>query len=161
MTEKKKNILSLAMDEEMQQCLKKVAAARNISVSSMVRNILQEKLALMPIAEEEKDTIVFKIPHSVKASEDELRAWLGVRMDSIVNQLILWPVEVVVKLRRHVADDSFVVLYQKQKLRVICCDSLENQAVRLTLEGGQTIILSDTKPSDFQMYQLTKGLNDE
>lgn len=83
---KKSNIMSLSIDLEIQERLKTVAAKRNISVSKLIRDLVDKQLSN---ADEEVDTVILKIPASAKASEEELRAWLQARVNSVVKALIV------------------------------------------------------------------------
>lgn len=85
MSNKKGNIMSLSVDPEIQERLKVVAKKRNISVSKLVRDMVDKNL---PVTDEDVDTVILKIPHSVKTSDQELRAWLNTRVDSLVKALI-------------------------------------------------------------------------
>ena len=83
---KKSNIMSLSIDLEIQERLKTVAAKRNISVSKLIRDLVDKQLSS---SDEEVDTVILKIPNTAKASEDELRNWLNARINSIVKALIV------------------------------------------------------------------------
>ena len=83
---KKSNIMSLSIDLDIQERLKTVAAKRNISVSKLIRDLVDKQLSS---SDEEVDTVILKIPNTAKASEDELRNWLNARINSIVKALIV------------------------------------------------------------------------
>ncbi len=83
---KKSNIMSLSIDLEIQERLKTVAAKRNISVSKLIRDLVDKQLSN---ADEDVFTVILKIPNSMKASEEELRTWLNTRVDSVVKALIV------------------------------------------------------------------------
>jgi len=76
--------MSLAIDSEFQEKLKKVAAKREISVSKLIRDVMEKYL---PSGDDEVDTIIFKVPSNVKSSKDSLKNWFMVRVDAIVNKL--------------------------------------------------------------------------
>ena len=82
---KKSNIMSLSVDPETQEKLKKTAKKRNVSVSKLVRDMVEKNLSS---TEEDVDTVILKIPVSVKASADELRKWLLSRVDVVVKALV-------------------------------------------------------------------------
>lgn len=80
---KKTNIMSLSIDLEIQEQLKKVAKKRNVSVSKLIRDMVEKNLS----GDEETDTVILKIPVAVKVNSEELRKWLTSRVDAIVNKL--------------------------------------------------------------------------
>lgn len=85
-TKKKSNIMSLSVDLEIQERLKKVAGKRNVSVSKLVRDMVEKNLSA---TDEDVDTVIFKIPNSVKVTEVELRKWLAPRIENIVRALAM------------------------------------------------------------------------
>lgn len=87
MTSKKSNIMSLSVDLEIQDRLKKIAKRRNVSVSKLVRDIVDKHLG--PDVEDGTiiDTVILKIPAAVKQNPGELKQWLQVRFDNIVLHL--------------------------------------------------------------------------
>lgn len=87
MTSKKANIMSLSVDLEIQDRLKKVAKQRQISVSKLVRDIIDKHLG--PDVEDGTivDTVILKIPATIKTNPEELKHWLQVRLDGIVKHL--------------------------------------------------------------------------
>lgn len=78
--------MSLSVDLEIQERLKKVAAKRNVSVSKLVRDMVEKNLSA---TDEDVDTVIFKIPNSAKVTEAELRNWLVPRVENIVKALAL------------------------------------------------------------------------
>ena len=88
MTNKKINNMSLSVDPEIQELLKTVAKKRKVSVSKLVRDIVEKHLSSTDQQEHEDiDTVIFKIPNSVKVTEEELRNWLNPRVEGIVRAL--------------------------------------------------------------------------
>jgi hypothetical protein len=85
---KKPNIMSLSMDIEIQDLLKKVAKKRNISVSKLVRDMVETNLST---TEEDVDTVILRIPYSVKEEEANLRSWLNIRFESVIKALMKKP----------------------------------------------------------------------
>lgn len=83
---KKVNIMSLSVDLEIQDRLKNVAKKRNVSVSKLVRDMVEKNLST---TDEDVDTVILKIPNGVKATELELRRWLTPRVENIVKALAL------------------------------------------------------------------------
>ena len=84
---KKSNIMSLSIDLEIQERLKTVATKRNISVSKLIRDLVDKQLSTN--TEEDVDTVIFKIPNSAKVSEQDLRTWFEARVNSVVKALIV------------------------------------------------------------------------
>jgi hypothetical protein len=82
---KKPNNMSLSVGIEIQERLKRVAKKKNVFVSQLVRDILEKNLSS---TDEDVDTIILKIPNSVKVTRDELRNWLLLRVEAVVNALI-------------------------------------------------------------------------
>jgi len=87
MTNRKSNIMSLSVDLEIQDRLKKVAKQRNTSVSKLVRDVLDRHLG--PDVEDGTvfDTIILKIPTTVKERPGELEQWLQARFAAVVKHL--------------------------------------------------------------------------
>jgi predicted transcriptional regulator len=85
MSNKKSNIMSLSVDPEIQERLKKVAKKRNVSVSKLVRDMVDKNLST---TDEDVDTVIFKIPKGVQVSADELKKWLTLRVDAVVKALV-------------------------------------------------------------------------
>jgi predicted DNA-binding ribbon-helix-helix protein len=79
--------MSLAIDLDFQERLKKVAKQRNISVSKLIRDVVDKHLGPDGNDENLHDTVILKIPKQLKISPDELRSWLQVRFENIVNVL--------------------------------------------------------------------------
>lgn len=79
--------MSLAIDLDFQERLKKVAKQRNISVSKLIRDVVDKHLGPDGNDENLHDTVILKIPKQLKINPDELRSWLQVRFENIVNVL--------------------------------------------------------------------------
>jgi len=84
MTAKKGTIISLSIDSEIQDRLKVVAKRRNVSVSKLVRDVVEKHL---PKDDDEFDTIIFKIPPEIKKDGDTLRSWMNLRVEAVVKAL--------------------------------------------------------------------------
>ncbi|RTK97692.1 MAG: hypothetical protein EKK64_00320 [Neisseriaceae bacterium] len=80
--------MSLAVDLDFQERLKKVAKQRNISVSKLIRDVVDKHLGPDGNDENLHDTVILKIPKQLKTNKDQLRSWLQVRFDGIVNILL-------------------------------------------------------------------------
>lgn len=83
---KKSNIMSLSVEPEMQDHLKKEAKKKGISVSKLMRDLIEKYL---PEQEEgvELDTVILRIPRELRSTPDELRKWLDIRTAGIVKAL--------------------------------------------------------------------------
>ena len=73
--------MSLSIDHEFQEVLKKAAKKRNVTTSKLIRDILEKNLS------DEGDTVIFKIPSSIKTCEADLRSWFEARIDAVVQAL--------------------------------------------------------------------------
>lgn len=81
-------ILSLSIDTEFQERVKKEAKRKNISVSKLIRDIVEKSLPPDSNDDVVYDTIILKIPSNVKSSSDSLKKWLNPRFDLIVENLV-------------------------------------------------------------------------
>jgi hypothetical protein len=84
MPAKKGMIMSLNVDPSIQEKMKAVAKRRNISVSKLIRDLVDNNL---PDADEEVDVVIFKIPTSMRTTPDSLKQWLQNRIDAVVKAL--------------------------------------------------------------------------
>ena len=84
MPAKKPLIMSLSVDLDIQEKLKAVAKKRNISVSKLIRDMVEKNL---PDVDEEVDIVIFKVPFAQKSSTENLRQWLLPRMEAVVKAL--------------------------------------------------------------------------
>lgn len=84
MTAKKANIMSLCVDPEIQDKLKQVAKKRNISVSKLVRDLVEKNL---PNEGEEVDIVILKIPKDLRKKPDQLVEWFNPRIESVIKTL--------------------------------------------------------------------------
>jgi len=80
---KKANILSLAMDLEIQDKLKLVAKKRNISVSKLVRDLAEKFIN----EEDNVDMVILKIPKSLRPNTEKLREWIQQRVEMVIKTL--------------------------------------------------------------------------
>jgi hypothetical protein len=85
-SKKSNNIMSLSIDLETQDKLKTVAKKRNISVSKLIRDMVEKNLS---VTDEDVDTVILKIPNSFKVTEVSLRSWLTPRFENIVKALAM------------------------------------------------------------------------
>jgi hypothetical protein len=84
MTAKKGTIMSLSVDPDIQEKMQLVAKKRNISVSKLIRDLVEKNL---PEIDEDVDVVVLKIPVSYRSNPDTLKQWLGLRIDAIIKAL--------------------------------------------------------------------------
>jgi len=82
---KKLNIMSLSVDPEIQERLKSVAKKRNVSVSKLVRDLIEKYLGNDDDSHE--ITVILKIPKHLKEDPPELERWMSLRMEGIVKAL--------------------------------------------------------------------------
>lgn len=83
---KKSNIMSLSVEPEMQEHLKKVAKRKQVSVSKLVRDLI-EKYLPDDDGTEQVDTVILKIPREIRQDSGKLREWMEVRCAGIVKAL--------------------------------------------------------------------------
>lgn len=84
MTAKKGSIMSIVLDPEVQDRIKAVAKRRSISVSKLVRDIVDKNL---PKDQESFDTVILKVPPEAKTDATTLRNWMVLRVDAVVKAL--------------------------------------------------------------------------
>lgn len=80
-------ILSLSIDTEFQERVKKEAKRKNISVSKLIRDVVEKSLPPDSTDGTVYDTIILKIPSAAKSSSESLKAWLEPRINLIVENL--------------------------------------------------------------------------
>lgn len=83
---KKSNIMSLSVEPEMQEHLKKVAKKKGESVSKLVRDLIQKYLP-DDDGTEQVDTVILKIPRDLRQNPEELKKWMDVRIAGVVKAL--------------------------------------------------------------------------
>jgi hypothetical protein len=76
----KNKIVSLAMESEYHNILKTHAEKKNVSVSSVVRDLVQRYLA----TDGDATKIVLSIPKSVTSDSENLSKWLNSKVAAIV-----------------------------------------------------------------------------
>lgn len=81
-------ILSLSIDTEFQERVKKEAKRKNISVSKLIRDIVEKSLPSDSDDNNVYDTIILKIPSEAKVTKEALNNWLSPRVDMIVSNLV-------------------------------------------------------------------------
>jgi hypothetical protein len=80
-------ILSLSIDTEFQERVKKEAKRKDISVSKLIRDIVEKSLPPDSDDGVVYDTIILKIPSEAKSTSESLTNWLKPRFDLIVKNL--------------------------------------------------------------------------
>lgn len=80
---KKSNIMSLSVDLEIQERLKKVAGKRQVSVSKLVRDMVDKFLN----DDDNVDMVVLKVPKVLKENHEELQNWLNSRFQTVATAL--------------------------------------------------------------------------
>lgn len=86
MSEKKSKIMSLSVENEMQELLKKSAKKAGVSVSQLVRDLVEKYLDLV-VNSNEEIPVVFQIPSNLKGNAVELKKWLEARTEAVVKAL--------------------------------------------------------------------------
>lgn len=72
--------MSLSIELEVQEKLKRVAKKRDISVSRLIRSLVEKFLN----EEEDCDMIVFKLPKHLKNNTEELTNWFNARIKAVI-----------------------------------------------------------------------------
>lgn len=76
------NRMSLSVDLEIQDKLKAIAKKRDISVSKLIRELVEKNFSN---SDEEVATVILKIPKNL--SVEDLTKWLSLRTTAIVKSL--------------------------------------------------------------------------
>lgn len=80
-------ILSLSIDNEFQDRVKKEAKRKDISVSKLIRDIVEKSLPPDSSNGTVYDTIILKVPSEVKSDAETLGNWLKPRFELIIKNL--------------------------------------------------------------------------
>jgi len=80
---KKLNIMSLSIESDMQDKIKEYAKSRKVSVSKLIRDLVEKYL----INEEDVFPIILKVPTKLKEDPESLQKWLETRVGAIVKAL--------------------------------------------------------------------------
>lgn len=80
---KKLNIMSLSVEPEMQAKLKIYAKARDVSVSKLVRDLVDKYL----VVEDEFIPVILKIPTKLRGDTENLQKWIDTKSAAIVKAL--------------------------------------------------------------------------
>jgi hypothetical protein len=86
--------MSLAIEEEMQDFLKRHAKANNVSVSKLIRDLvdtylLQAKKITVVHHDADYVPVVLKVPASLKGDREGILTWLKIRITGIAERLSL------------------------------------------------------------------------
>lgn len=80
-------ILSLSIDSDFQERVKKEAKRKDVSVSKLIRDIVEKSLPPESSDGIVYDTIILKVPSDAKVDAETLNSWLKPRIDLIVKNL--------------------------------------------------------------------------
>lgn len=80
---KKLNIMSLSVEPEMQDKLKRHAKTRDVSVSKLVRDLVDKYL----VAEDDVIPVILKIPTKLRGDQENLQRWMDTKSSAIVKAL--------------------------------------------------------------------------
>lgn len=83
---KKLKIMSLSVEPEMQDLLKVSSKKLGLSVSALVRDLVDKHLDLL-VNDGEEIPVILRIPTSLKGDEAALKAWLDARVTAISKAL--------------------------------------------------------------------------
>jgi hypothetical protein len=83
MSNKKLNIMSLSMEPDMQEKLKRHAKQKEVSVSKLVRDLVDKYL----VADEDVTPVLLKIPNQLKGERENLQKWLETKASALVKAL--------------------------------------------------------------------------
>jgi len=80
---KKSNIMSLSVDLEIQDRRKRVTKKRDVSVSKLVRDMVDKFLN----DDDNVDMVILKVPKTLRDNPEELRNWVAPRVEQVINKL--------------------------------------------------------------------------
>ncbi len=78
--------MSLSVEMEMQKLLKDSAKKAGVSVSQLVRDLVNKHLSLT-VNDGEEIPIIIKVPAHLRGDDAGLRTWLNGKVDGIVKAL--------------------------------------------------------------------------
>lgn len=87
MSNKKPDILSLSMSQDMQEQLKKCAKKKNVSVSKLVRDLIEKYLVI----DDEVVPVILRVPANLKGNEEGLNQWLQAKVAAVSKALGVQP----------------------------------------------------------------------
>lgn len=80
---KKLNIMSLSVEPDMQEKLKRFAKLKDVSVSRLIRDLVDKYL----ISDEEVIPVILKIPSKLRTDPENLQRWMESKSTAIVKAL--------------------------------------------------------------------------
>lgn len=80
MTGKKQKVMSIAMEPEVQAILKNFADEEKISVSAVMRDLVQKYL----VTDGQSTKIILSLPNEILANGDKLEEWLKQKTTAIM-----------------------------------------------------------------------------
>ena len=86
MSEKKLKIMSLSVEAETQELLKNSAKRIGISVSQLIRDLVEKYLDLI-VNSGEEIPVILQVPIALKGNPEEVKKWLEARIDTVVKAL--------------------------------------------------------------------------
>ncbi len=91
---KKDDIMSLAIQRDMQEAIKNHARINNVSASKLIRDLIetylfQDKKITVIHHEPEFIPIVLKIPSNLRGNKEGILSWLKVRTIAIAERLAM------------------------------------------------------------------------
>ena len=78
--------MSLSIEPEMQELLKISAKKAGLSVSNLIRLLVEKYLNLI-VNDGEEIPIILKVPSHFKGDEENLRAWFDIKTTAIIDFL--------------------------------------------------------------------------
>lgn len=90
---KKHTIMSLSIEPDLQEKLKRIAKEDGVSVSKLVRDTIQKYLVnkdQLTVVEksDEYSNIVLKVPKSLQKDPVELKKWLELRVNAVADKFL-------------------------------------------------------------------------
>jgi vacuolar-type H+-ATPase subunit E/Vma4 len=93
---KNKKVMSIAIQPELQEELKKVSKRKGMSSSTYISNLVEQAMKLNPDddpivvskpSDEDVIPVVLKIPTNLKSDKEKLKNWLEVQSNGILNAM--------------------------------------------------------------------------
>jgi len=82
----KLKIVSVSLEPEMHDLLKNSAKKLGISVSLLIRELVNKYLDLM-VNDSDEVPVILRIPSHLKSDADQLKQWLAVKTNAITTHL--------------------------------------------------------------------------
>jgi vacuolar-type H+-ATPase subunit E/Vma4 len=93
---KNKKVMSIAIQPELQEELKKVSKRKGMSSSTYISNLVEQAMKLNPDddpivvskpSDEDVIPVILKIPTNLKSDKEKLKNWLEVQSNGILNAM--------------------------------------------------------------------------